>query len=122
MANNLLPSLTGNPALDSILTKVAASLGGALAAIAVPWLVKHGVAGIDAGTITEATASVVLTVVAVVWGLAQKNGAEGAVVQHALDAAATGTVTPAVAAAANPVQLIQAKALQARSAQQKQQS
>lgn len=119
MANApLIPSITGSPILDSLIGRASAAIGGALAAVLIPWLAKHGLDGLNAQVASAAIGSVVLLGISTGWAFLMHNRSTAAVVNQAVEAAITSQIPQAVIDAAKPGQIEQATVIAKTAARQ----
>jgi hypothetical protein len=107
----IVPSITGNPMLDTALRNGIITASAALAAIIVTWLNSKGFSDPNLTLLVSgAIASVLTAIAAIAWGIWQTRKSQQAIVNNTVHAALTGEVSAAIVAQATPEQ---AKAIQA---------
>lgn len=108
----LVPTLTGNPQMDTAIRYGASKLGMAAAGAAVAWMDAHGwdskalaKDGIDISVlITTAVVGVVMALATWVWGQLSTKWSQAAIVNNTVSAALTGEVPAAIIAKASEAQ------------------
>ncbi len=107
----LVPTITGNPATDTIIRNAIIGLSGAAAGVIVTWLNAHGFADPNLSLmVSGAVAAVLSTVAAAAWGVWATHKSQAAIVNNTVHAALTGEVPVSVISKASESQ---AKAVEA---------
>lgn len=89
----VIPSITGNPMLDTILAGSITGAGGLITGIAVGWLNAHGFNDPNLGTyIGSAVTGTLVSIAVIIWRLMGDKKTEVAVADHVIEAAATGQI------------------------------
>jgi len=97
----LIPSITGNPLLDTAIRVVLTSASAAITALIVKHLADMGFSDPDLkAEIGAAVFSTLVGAATVTWSIVQTHLNQMSVVQHTVDALATGEVSDAVKVAA----------------------
>lgn len=101
----LVPSITGNPAADTVIRNSIIAASGAAAGIIVTWLNAHGFNDPNLSLmVSGAVAAVMSTVAAMAWGWWQTHQSQLAIVNNTIHAAVTGEVPVAIVAKATAEQ------------------
>lgn len=101
----LVPTVTGNPAADTIIRNCIIASSGAAAGVMVTWLNAHGFNDPNLSLmISGAIAAVLSAVAATVWGWWATHMSQNAIVENTIHAALTGEVPVAVIAKATEAQ------------------
>lgn len=102
----LVPSVTGNPAADTIIRNCIIGASGAAAGVIVTWLNAHGFNDPNLSLmISGAFAAVFSFLAATIWGWWQTHQSQLAIVNGVVKAALTGVVPEPVAAKATNEQV-----------------
>lgn len=100
-APSMIPTITGNPAIDTLLRNAIISLAAGLTGILVTWLNSHGIKDPNLTVVLSgAIVSALVAVAGIVWGIWQTRQSQQAIVNNTIHAALTGEVSQAVAAKA----------------------
>lgn len=108
----LVPSVTGNPQIDTFLGYLFTHLGVLAAGIAIAWMDAHGFdtkalsnSGLDLSVLIATTVGgFLVSIAAWVWGQYRTKWAQGAIVNNTVRAALTGEVPAAIMAKATEAQ------------------
>ena len=104
-----VPSITGNPVLDTAMRSLLLAIGGGAASILISVLAKYGVTDANLNAQLPTLIATFLTILATglvgAWSVRTKKTAVSAVVEQSLLAAVSGTVPDAVKALASASQL-----------------
>lgn len=92
----VIPTLTGNPVIDSMIGAALVSASTALATICVTWMNAHGFQGADQTQVFGAIFGLLGLVATVVWRFVQTRKIKPAVADHVITAAATGVIPDSV--------------------------
>ena len=107
----LVPTVTGNPAADTIIRNTIIGLSGAIAGVIVTWLNAHGFNDPNLTLmVSGAIAAVLSFLAATAWGWWATHMSQAAIVNNTVHAALTGEVPLSVIARASQAQ---AKAVEA---------
>lgn len=101
----LVPSITGNPAADTIIRNGIIAASGAAAGVIVTWLNAHGFNDPNLSLmVSGAVAAVLSGIAATAWGWWQTHQSQAAIVNNTIHAALTGEVPAAIASKATEEQ------------------
>lgn len=101
----LVPTVTGNPAADTLIRNCIIASSGAAAGIMVTWLNAHGFNDPNLSLmISGAIAAVLSAVAATAWGWWATHMSQNAIVNNTIHAALTGEVPVSVIAKATEAQ------------------
>ena len=92
----IIPSITGNPVIDTMLGAGLISVSTALATTSVTWMNAHGFQGGDATQITGVILGVLVLVATTVWRFVASKKAKTSVADHVITAAATGQIPDSI--------------------------
>lgn len=101
----LVPSITGNPAADTIIRNGIIAASGAAAGIIVTWLNAHGFSDPNLSLmVSGASAAILSGIAATIWGWWQTHQSQNAIINNTIHAALTGEVPEAIASKATAEQ------------------
>lgn len=92
----IIPSITGYPVLDTLLSAALVSGSTALATASVTWMNSHGFNGVTVEQVTGAILGVAVTVATIIWRVLQSKKSQTAVADHVITAAATGVIPESI--------------------------
>lgn len=92
----VIPTLTGNPVIDSMIGAALVSASTALATVCVTWMNSHGFQGADQTQIFGAIFGILGLISTVIWRWVQTRKIQPAVADHVITAAATGVIPDSV--------------------------
>lgn len=114
-----VPSLTGNPVLDTDIRSLIMMIGGSASTALITYLANHGInnANLNAQipVIVVTVLSMAATVATGIWARLAKRTSVNAVVENSITAAATGVVPDAVKTLASPAQKVEIAAAESAS-------
>lgn len=92
----IIPSITGYPAIDTLVGAVLVSGSTMLATTCVTWMNAHGFTDVTVAQVSGVLLGAFVTVATIIWRMLQTNKTKTAVADHVITAAATGQIPDSI--------------------------
>lgn len=92
----IIPSITGYPMLDTLLSAALVSGSTALATASVTWMNSHGFNNITEAQVSGTILGILITIATITWRAINSKKTQTVVADHVITAAATGEIPDAV--------------------------